>query len=435
MTLRVKELKKTGPKPEKPKDQVAWLTDLMGKLQRLLELGDQSDDLARVAFSGDVFSATFNLFPDKEMLKLSMTTERHGRYTRERMENFLTQIDKKRGDANHLDKIKITKDKGGGAGIGGGSGVKSYPITQQTNPKSAPNLDCRICKKMEQGSHTDLFLNHQGKSTHDCPKFVALTPKERQKICADAKICFSCLSHEVTFSPTHLANCEIRKKAKSGNKTELTCQAAYCSLNIWVCTKHKDDPVNASIIQKRKNQMTQRGWTLGMVAILPTIVTKPASIPTTAQWDSFNSVHTDSEDSRFEELDSSPAQHWQHTPTTAQLDSFNSIQTQSENSRIEEFISNAEKDGTRVIAEPQGKPIFKFFAAWGRVHPVITFFDDGCSDCVMREGVPGIEWDGIITKKGPFNMGGVGGLATATRDEWMVLAPLANGEKQVLALV
>ena len=85
-----------------------------------------------------------------------------------------------------------------------------------------------------------------------------------------------------------------------------------------------------------------------------------------------------------------------------------------------------------MIAEPRGKPIFKFFAAWGKVHPVTTFFDDGCSDCVMREGVPGIEWEGIITKKGPFNMGGVGGLATLTRDEWMVLVPLANGDKQAV---
>ena len=170
--------------------------------------------------------------------------------------------------------------------------------------------------------------------------------------------------------------------------------------------------------------MTQRGWTMGMVAIMPTIVTKPAILPTVTQQDSFNSVQAEVEESRFEELESDPVQHWQHTPTTVQLDSFNSIQTQSEESRIEEFVSNAEKDGTRVIAEPQGKPIFKFFAAWGRVHPVITFFDDGCSDCVMREGVPGIEWDGIITKKGPFNMGGVGGLVTPTRDEWMVLAPL-----------
>ena len=75
LALRVKELKKTGPKPEKPKDQVAWLTDLIGKLQRILELGDQDDDLARVAFSGEIFYTTFNLFPNKDMLKLAKYSE------------------------------------------------------------------------------------------------------------------------------------------------------------------------------------------------------------------------------------------------------------------------------------------------------------------------------------------------------------------------
>ena len=34
-----------------------------------------------------------------------------------------------------------------------------------------------------------------------------------------------------------------------------------------------------------------------------------------------------------------------------------------------------------------------------------------------------------MTKKGPFEMGGVGGLAALTRDEWMVLVPLANRNK------
>ena len=81
--------------------------------------------------------------------------------------------------------------------------------------------------------------------------------------------------------------------------------------------------------------MTQRGWTMGMVTIMPTIVTKPAILPTVTQQDSFNSVQAEVEESRFEELESDPVlsktassvQHWQHTPTTVQLDSFNSIQT------------------------------------------------------------------------------------------------------------
>ena len=34
----------------------------------------------------------------------------------------------------------------------------------------------------------------------------------------------------------------------------------------------------------------------------------------------------------------------------------------------------------------------------------MTFFDDGCSDCVMREGVPGVQWEGVVTKNGPFDL-------------------------------
>ena len=90
--------------------------------------------------------------------------------------------------------------------------------------------------------------------------------------------------------------------------------------------------------------MSQRGWTMGMMAIMPTIV---AYTPATGQLDSFNSIQTNSEESRFEELEQ----------TSAQLDSFNSIQTQSEDSRIEEFVSNAEKD----------------FLLWGGKTPTIIF--------------------------------------------------------------
>ena len=49
----------------------------------------------------------------------------------------------------------------------------------------------------------------------------------------------------------------------------------------------------------------------------------------------------------------------------------------------------------------------------------MTFFDDSCSDCIMREYVPGVQWEGVVTKKGPY-------------DEWMVLVPLANVNKQAV---
>ena len=72
-----------------------------------------------------MFSNILNLFPEKEHLKLSKATEIPGRFTKEMMED-LEALEEKREDANRLNKDK---------GAGGGSGIKSHPTTQQTNPK------------------------------------------------------------------------------------------------------------------------------------------------------------------------------------------------------------------------------------------------------------------------------------------------------------
>ena len=55
--LRLKELKKMGPKPDKFR-----LADHIGRLQRLVELVDQDDDLAREVFTKVVLSTILNLF-------------------------------------------------------------------------------------------------------------------------------------------------------------------------------------------------------------------------------------------------------------------------------------------------------------------------------------------------------------------------------------
>ena len=55
MMLQVKELKKMGPKSDKFSNQVAWLTDLIVRLQRLVELVDQDDKIVREVFSKDVY--------------------------------------------------------------------------------------------------------------------------------------------------------------------------------------------------------------------------------------------------------------------------------------------------------------------------------------------------------------------------------------------
>ena len=55
-----------GPKPEKYSTQVTWLTDPIGKLQRLVEVADMDEDLAAEVFTKDVFTTIMNLFSAKE---------------------------------------------------------------------------------------------------------------------------------------------------------------------------------------------------------------------------------------------------------------------------------------------------------------------------------------------------------------------------------
>ena len=93
MMLRVKELKKIGPKPDKYKDQVAWLTDLMGKLQGLVELGYQNGNFAREVFSRDVFNTILKPFPYKEHVKMALAAETYGKRTQERMEDILRRLE------------------------------------------------------------------------------------------------------------------------------------------------------------------------------------------------------------------------------------------------------------------------------------------------------------------------------------------------------
>ena len=102
----------------------------------------------------------------------------------------------------------------------------------------------------------------------------------------------------------------------------------------------------------------------------------------------------------------------------------------TESARVEEFLDSAKAKGVIVREEPKGRPIFQLFFTKGKGNPVLTFMDLGCSDAVVREGVPGVQWEGVVNKKGPFPMGGLRGLAALTRDEWMVLLPLADGTKQ-----
>ena len=173
-----------------------------------------------------------------------------------------------------------------------------------------------------------------------------------------------------------------------------------------MCGVHKDDPANAAAVKKLKEAMARQGWTLGMVSVMGmSAVPSPASSPTSK---------------KKAKVSKSPG-----SPKTANRvtqDILDSPVVGEE--AVEANRSKLRAKGITVLEEPKGRPMFQFFLAKGKTKPVMTFMDSGCSDAIFREGIPAVQWEGAVSKAGPFGMGGVGGLAALTRDEWNCQVPL-----------
>ena len=176
-------------------------------MQRIVELGGQSEDLAASAFAENIFNSILTLFPSKVALKLQKRSEECGKGSKERMEYLIKGLEEKRSDANRLDKLYGHKDKPpfGGGGSGGGHGSRGHAAHQADGANS--NLDCRICKylqdKQQSGAHPS-FLNHPGPLPTDCPNFISMQNTMRAEIAFAINLCVVCLDHKITWTPAHL---------------------------------------------------------------------------------------------------------------------------------------------------------------------------------------------------------------------------------------
>ena len=339
LVLRLKDLKKSGDRPPSPMGQVAWYTELIGKLQRLLELGSQSDDLAAMAFSKDVFDTVFRLFPHRELAKLSQRSEVHGKRTKRRMGELVKMLEEKRDEANLVDKVMGSADKPppGGGGLGGSGGLgKRGNNAQQVGLRE--NHDCRVCKYLRdnswQGAHP-LFKNHLDLTPMGCPNFLSVSFRNRSSIALSIKLCLNCLDPKITYTKNHNAACDKKVKA------ELQCKFQGCNRNVWLCDQHKHEPANAAVIKKMKETVARQGWTLGMVSVMSP-KPSPASSPSPKRR------------SKVSEVSKSPK-----TANKAQLGKPESTAVGEE--AVEANRAKLRTKGITVLEEPKGRPMFQFF--------------------------------------------------------------------------
>ena len=89
--------------------------------------------------------------------------------------------------------------------------------------------------------------------------------------------------------------------------------------------------------------------------------------------------------------------------------------TEQEAARVQCLKEATEKlkkkaGGSKVLDVPEGEPLFLFSTTMGKTRPLNIFYDEGCSHCVFKHGVPKVELEGEMTRPGPLTIGAVGGL-------------------------
>ena len=276
-------------------------------------------------------------------------------------------------------------------GVVSSVGEKSTSSTKQTEKVTAqPGTffqpaqdypDCRVCTQLEkEGSSDKLFEKHLSTYPTGCPQFITMKMVQRKAMAIKIKICIWCLDPEVVYDVNHRDDCRV-KKAKI---KRFSCEVSGCNMHMWLCTLHKCQ--NNSQIKQHQEDLKKKGLDMALF-----------------NW----CVRADKPEELLDEEGATKA--------------------------VTKAVRRAAKDNTiQVTPVPAGRPMFLFFHCKGQHKGANCFFDKGCTEAVFREGIPGKELVGVKTKKGPFVIGGVGGLECKANDEWLVSFEKTDGHRQLI---
>ena len=232
--------------------------------------------------------------------------------------------------------------------------------------------ECRICLNIATTNPAcpELFENHLSNYPTGCPKFIEATVNERKPMILKPKFCKMCLNPDVIYSKEHLKECKVIQK-----KNKYSCQNKKCMDHMWICSIHKHE--NKSCMEKFSKELQKKGLSLA-----------------------FLSAHNIG-------------------PKKSQ--------------QLEKAIERLKKsEKAELVPVPEGEPLFLFHATQGKTEPIKTFYDSGCSHAVFKEGIPGKQLKAQIVTRGPFEIGGIGGLKSTANNEWLVSVPRVDGKSQAI---
>ena len=169
---------------------------------------------------------------------------------------------------------------------------------------------------------------------------------KRYRLAVKAQFCRCCMNPEVIFTPQHLDECKLWKKALANQESPYTCNKRKCATHFWICRYHKQE--NTAAMKKAKDELQKKGLVLGFPAVAkpPKKLAECSKRIRTA-----TTTGVSTENKQFEK-----------GPRALEAET---VTEPNERNNLRRFFSTAKKKGMEVDPEPKGIPVFMFFAAKG----------------------------------------------------------------------
>ena len=354
-------------------------------IQDILDLADQEgyEHLQHDAFSTTTRQSIQQLFHLKQEKKMRSLQSRgkaglteHLNYIAKVRVEAQTMVDPGGGVETKSEKIDPDKKAGKDGGSKAVPGLVNYGKPRKFD-------ECRVCGQLDAAGKRNLFDNHTSNFVTGCPHFQAMSAEERRDICIKAKLCLKCADPKVIHSARHINDCIVTSK----KKLWFTCSKhPRCLQHLWMCGYHNAENKSALEEYSKKNN-----------------IKPPVNV---------NVV--------------------ENTATASNSTEATKVVGDGGVKAIKNMRRNLKKKGTEIIDLPEGDSIFVLAPLKGVTRPVMGFFDSGCSDAVLKQGVPGTELHGVCTDSGPIPMQGVGGILVQAREEWIVRMKRKDGRVQLM---
>ena len=415
MKARKKKIKQMGKFPSDETSptsnhlgsQIEWLLTIETTIKDIIELASEDEEMEREAYVMDTFSSISKLLPFSIQEKISRIKVKG----RDKMAKIVDVLANLREDRQSMSKLCVEEDSGSlKSRERNNSHISGFlPRAAITYKQPQRDEECRICIVLNTEGDTDqIFEEHTHNVAIGCPRFAVMPVKEKLEYAKKAKLCIRCLDPKYIFKVgTPHRDCPAFNK-----KTHYSCQNKQCGKHYMLCDKHSQD-------NKAKIEYSKKFWEKKSKVFVHTALQFSIGKPVGKKKGKTNkSVAETAEPLRGIDATSS----------------VNNVSSNLEAISLKKATEELKKiaKGAKVVEVPEGDPLFLFSMTKGKTRPINIFYDEGCSHCVFKQGVPGGELEARMTKKGPMKLGAVGASTVTVKDEWACLIDLVNGNKQVL---